>query len=41
MGVMDKSVNESSCEAVVTEDGVPLAELQVGGDDKAPAFITI
>ena len=41
VGVVDEPVNEGSCEAVVAEDGVPLAELQVGGDDKAPALITV
>ena len=41
VGVVDKPVNEGSCETVVAKDGVPLAELQVGSDDKAPAFITV
>ncbi len=41
MGVVDEPVDEGSCEPVVTEDGVPLAELQVGGNDKAPAFIAV
>ncbi len=41
MGVMDKPVDEGSCEPVVSEDGIPLAELQVGGNDKAPAFIAV
>ncbi len=41
MGVMDKPVDEGGSEAVVAEDGVPLTELQVGGNDKAPAFIAV
>lgn len=41
MGVVDEPVNESRREAVVTEDGVPLAELQVGSDDKAAAFVAV
>ena len=41
MGVMDKPVNEGRREAVVAEDGVPLTKLQVGGDDEAPALITV
>ncbi len=41
MGVVDEPVDEGSCEPVVAEDGVPLAELQVGGNDKAPAFIAV
>ena len=41
MGVVDEPVNEGCCEAVVAEDGIPLAELQVGGNDEAPAFITV
>ena len=41
VGVMDEPVNEGRCETVVTKDGVPLAELQVGSDDKAPAFVAV
>ena len=41
MGVVDEPVNEGGSELVVTEDGVPLAELQVGSDDKAPAFVAV
>ena len=41
MRVMDKPVNEGRREAVVAKDGVPLAELQVGGDDKASALVAI
>ena len=41
MGVVDEPVNEGGSELVVTEDGVPLAELQVGSDDKAAAFVAV
>lgn len=41
MGVVDEPVNEGRCETIVTEDGVPLAELQIGGNDEAPALITV
>ncbi len=41
MGVVDEPVDEGGGEPVVAEDGVPLAELQVGGNDKAPAFIAV
>lgn len=41
MRVVDKPVNEGGSEPVVTEDGVPLAELQVGSDDKAAAFVAV
>lgn len=41
VGVVDEPVNEGRCEAVVTKDGVPLGELQVGGNDKAPALVAI
>ena len=41
VGVADESVNEGRCETIVAEDGVPLAELQVGGNDEAPALITV
>lgn len=41
MGVVDEPVNEGGSETVITEDGVPLAELQVGCDDEASAFITV
>lgn len=34
MGVVDEPVNEGGSEAVVTEDGVPLAELQVASLSK-------
>ena len=41
MRVVDEPVNESRREAVVTEDGIPLAELQIGSDDKAAAFVAV
>ena len=41
MGAVDEPVNEGGSELVVTEDGVPLTELQVGSDDKASAFVAV
>ena len=41
MGVVDQAVNEGCGETVVTKDGIPLAELQVGGNDKALPFIAV
>lgn len=41
VGVVDEPVNEGGSESVVAEDGIPLAELQVGGNDEAPALITV
>ena len=41
VGVVDEPVNEGRCETIVTEDGVPLTELQVGSDDKASAFVAV
>lgn len=41
MGVVDEPVNEGRCETVVTKDGVPLRELQVGGNDKTPALVAV
>lgn len=41
VGVVDQPVDESGGESVVAEDGVPLAELQVGGDDGAAAFVAV
>ena len=41
VGVVDEPVNEGGCEPVVAKDGVPLGELQVGGNDKAPALVTV
>ena len=41
VGVVDKAVNEGGGKAVVAKNGVPLAELQVGCNDKAPAFIAV
>lgn len=39
--MVDKPVNEGGCQAVVTKYSVPLTELQVGGNDEAPTFVTI
>ena len=41
VGVMDEPVNEGGSETVVAKDGVPLTELQVGGNDEASALITV
>ena len=41
VGVVDEPVNEGGSEPVVAEDGVPLAELQLGSNDKAPTFVTV
>ena len=41
MGVVDEPVNEGRREAVVTKNGIPLAELQIGSDDKAAAFVAV
>lgn len=41
MGVVDEPVNEGRGETVVAKDGVPLAELQVGGNDEAFSLITV
>ena len=41
MGVVDQSVNKGFGKAVVTKDGIPLAELQIGSNDKALPFIVV
>ena len=41
VGVMDEPVDEGSGKAIISENGVPLAELQIGSDDKAAALITV
>ena len=41
MGVVDEPVNQGGGKTVVAENGVPLGELQVGGDDEAPAFVAV
>ena len=41
MGVVDQAVNEGRSQAVVPKDGIPLAELQVGGNDEAFPFIAV
>ena len=41
MGVVDEPVDEGGGETIIAKDGVPLAELQVGSDDKTPAFVAV
>lgn len=41
VGVVDEPVDERGGKPVVPKYGVPLAELQVGGDDEAPALIAV
>lgn len=41
VGVVDQPVDEGGGQAVVAENGVPLAELQVGGNDEAAPFIAV
>ena len=41
VGVVDEPVNEGGSEAVVAKDCIPLAELQVGSNDKAAAFVAV
>ena len=41
MGVVDQAVNEGCSKAVIPKDGIPLAELQVGGNDEAFPFIAV
>ena len=41
MGVVDQAVNKGCGETGVTKDGIPLAELQVGGNDEAFPFIAV
>ena len=41
MGVVDQAVNEGGSEAVVPKDSIPLAELQIGGNDEAFPFIAV
>ena len=41
MGVVDQSVKEGCGKAVVPKDGIPLAELQVGGNDEALSFVAV
>lgn len=41
VGVVDEPVNKGGGKTVVAENGVPLGELQVGGDDEAPAFVAV
>ena len=39
--VVDQPVDEGRSQAVVAENGVPLAELQIGSNDKAAALIAV
>ena len=41
MGVVDQAVNEGGSEAVAPKDSIPLAELQIGGNDEAFPFIAV
>ncbi len=41
MGVVDKAVNQCRCQPVVTKDGIPLGELQIGCNNQAPALIAV
>ena len=41
VGVVDQPVNESSREAVVSENGIPLAEFQIGSDDEASPLVAV
>ena len=41
MRVVDQAVNEGGSEAVVSKDGIPLAELQIGGNNEAFSFIAV
>lgn len=41
VGVVDEPVNEGRCEPVVAKNSIPLAELQIGGNNEAPALIAV
>ena len=41
MGVVDQPVNQRRCQPVVTKDGIPLGELQIGCNNQAPALIAV
>lgn len=41
MGVVDQAVNEGRSKSVVPKDGIPLAELQVGGNDETLSFVAV
>ena len=41
MGVVDQAVNEGRSETVVPKDGIPLAELQVGGNNEAFSLVAV
>lgn len=40
MSVMYKTVDQGSGEAVISENRIPLAKLQIGGNDYTDPFIT-
>ena len=41
MGVVDQPVNQCRCQPVVTKNGIPLGELQIGCNNQAPALIAV
>lgn len=41
VGVMDEAVDQGGGKAVVAKDGIPLTELQVGGNDEASPLIAV
>ena len=41
MGVVDQTVNEGGGEAVVAKDGIPLAKLQIRGNDEAFPLVAV
>ena len=41
MGVVDQTVNEGGDEAVVAKDGIPLAKLQIRGNDEAFPLVAV
>ena len=41
MGAVEQAVNEGCCETVVTKDSIPLAELQVRGNNEAFSLVTV
>ena len=38
--MVDQTINQCCRQAVITQDGIPLAELQIGGDNNALPFIS-
>lgn len=41
VGMVDEPVYEGGCKTVIPKDGVPLAELQIRGDNEALALVTV